>query len=143
MLTLDATDCALFRSDPDRWLKLRTRARWLSARYYGAPVYLVGSAVTSDDPRDIDVVVVLPVDLFVQCYGEPGDTFRQHFVSGAHVDDPPALWRRWARDCAKQGAAMTAELHRAVDFKVQSDRDAATISDAPRALLCHVAGGRW
>ena len=41
-------------------------ARRFSARYYGGPVYLVGSAVTSDDPRDLDLVVVVPKALVAQ-----------------------------------------------------------------------------
>lgn len=134
-------DCALFTHDPDRWHLLRSRARWLSARYYGAPVFLVGSAVTSPTPRDIDVVIVLPADLFVLVYGDGRDTLRD-FRSGADRDDPPMIWRRWARDCAKQGEAWTREVNRAVDFKVLPDNDAVTISDKPRVLLAHVGADR-
>lgn len=133
---------ALLRCQPLVYQRLLNRARWLSARYFGGAVYLVGSAVTSDDPRDIDIVVVIPTDLFLASYGEEGDTF-DTFRYGGDRPTPPKIWQRWARDCAKQGAAITRELGRAVDFKVQHDRDLRTVEDRPRMLLCHVAGGRW
>ncbi|MDO9016693.1 MAG: hypothetical protein Q8S73_37835 [Deltaproteobacteria bacterium] len=142
--TLAAEDLgpALLRREPHFHELLRIRARWLSARYYGGAVFLVGSAVTSDDPRDVDLVVVIPEALFLASYGDEGETF-ETFRCGPHHPTPPAIWRRWARDVARQGAELTSELRRAIDFKVQSDRDAATILDRPRHLLCHVAGGRW
>lgn len=133
---------ALLRVDPDLFHRLRVRARGLSARFYGCPVYLVGSAVTRDDPRDIDIVVVLPVDLFVAAYGDPGDDIT-HFLRAWGEPKPGRIWQRWARECAKQGASMTREFHRSVDFKVLHDRDVRTISDAPRVTLCHVDGGVW
>lgn len=133
---------ALLRCDPDLYARLLVHARGLSPRYYGAPVYLIGSSVTSDDPRDIDVLVVLPGDLFVASYGDPGDTldtFRRALGERA----VPNIYRRWARDCATQGARLALDLKRAVDFKVTHDRDLRTISDLPRVTLCHVAGGVW
>ena len=114
-------------------------ARRFSARYYGAPIYLVGSAVTSDDPRDIDLVAIVPKALFYASYGaasaeEGVELFR---VATACLDVPKP-WQRWARDCARQSTDLTMTLRRAVDFKVQSDRDAVTISDAPRVLLARL-----
>jgi len=142
--TISAEDLgpALLRVDPDLYSRLVARARGLSARFYGCPVYLVGSAVTRDDPRDIDVVVVLPTDLFVAAYGDPGDDIT-HFLRAWGEPKPARIWQRWARECAKQGAAMTREFHRAVDFKIMHDRDSRTISDLPRVTLCHVNGGVW
>lgn len=144
MLTLPEgdLDVALLRVDPDLFHRLRVRARGLSARFYGCPVYLVGSAVTREDPRDIDIVVVLPVDLFVAAYGDPGDDISAFHRAWAE-QVPAAIWRRWAGECAKQGAAMTREFHRSVDFKVQHDEDPRVVVERPRALLCHVNGGAW
>lgn len=90
----------------------------LSARYYGAPVYLVGSAVTSRDPRDIDIVIPLADELFVACYGDPGEDTAL-WRTGLRTPSPPPIWRRWARDCAKQSYAMTMYVRRAVDFTTQ------------------------
>jgi hypothetical protein len=36
--------------------------------FYGQPVYLVGSQLTKDDPRDVDIVIILPHDEFVLRY---------------------------------------------------------------------------
>ncbi len=129
--------CALLRREPETFVQLTIHARQLSARYYGGAVYLVGSAVTSDDPRDLDLVAVIPKDLFLASYGDPDDTWDTYRVA-THAAEPPAIWRRWARDCARQSAQLTMALRRAVDFKVQSDRDVVTIGDAPRVLLARV-----
>ena len=61
--------CALLRREPEVFVCLVMEARKFSARYYGGPVYLVGSAVTSDDPRDIDLVAIVPKALFYASYG--------------------------------------------------------------------------
>ena len=126
--------------DPELWRRLVARAWWLSARYYGAPVYLVGSAVTSDDPRDLDLVVILPDDLFVCCYGDRGDTIQTWRYGVGHPDHPGpvAIWRRWARDVARQGANLSVEMHRAVDFKTQPETFAAALDAMPRHLLARV-----
>ena len=127
--------------DPELWRRLVARAWWLSARYYGAPVYLVGSAVTSDDPRDLDLVVILPDDLFVAAYGDRGTKQAlNQWRYGPSLDpaDPPAIWRRWARDVARQGATLTAEFHTAVDFKTQCETFAAALDAMPRHLLARV-----
>lgn len=90
----------------------------LSARYYGAPVYLVGSALTSADPCDIDIVIPLDDELFLACYGDPGEDTAL-WRTGLRTASPPTIWRRWARDCVKQSYAMTMYVRRAVDFTTQ------------------------
>ncbi len=82
---------------------LLAAANPLSARYYQCPVYLVGSAMYSSDPRDLDVVIPIPEDLFVAMYGE----------------DDGTQWRLWARDISKQGRELTFACRRQVDFKTQ------------------------
>lgn len=135
--------CALLQREPEVFVQLVIRARQLSPRYYGGPVYLVGSAVTADDPRDLDLVVVVPKALFFASYGaDTADEGVGMFHVATHYAELPAPWRRWARDCARQSADLTIALRRAVDFKVQSDRDVVTISDQPRVLLAEVGGAR-
>lgn len=99
-------------------LRALTYANALSARHFGAPVYLVGSAVWNPDPRDLDVVVVLDDELFVACYGEQADVASKWDDTALAVWRTP-MWRRWARDCAKTSTKMTLFCRRAVDFKTQ------------------------
>ena len=48
----------------------KKQANWYAA-YYGAPVYLVGSALTKERPRDIDVRITLSDEEFWRFYGRP------------------------------------------------------------------------
>lgn len=149
--TLAADDLGplLLRSRPELFARLRARARWLSARYYGAPVYLVGSAVTRDDWRDIDLCVVLSPELFLAIYdgdkasGETASARLEAWRFGADRPTPPPIWQRWARDVAKQGANISAEFGLNVDFKVQHENAVACLEAMPRVTLCHVNGGVW
>lgn len=79
----------------------------VSARYYALPLYLVGSGLTSPDPRDIDLIVQVPDELFQAMY-EGGDE--------------KAFWKRWAGDCAKQGLELTMLCRRQVDFQTQPQK---------------------
>jgi hypothetical protein len=129
--------------DPACVERLRAQAPSLSMLYFGCPVYLVGGALTDPDPRDLDVVVPLPDDLFVQSYGEGRDGWnadKTFLAIGAWCDgrqnpDPPAIWRRWARDCAKQSEWLTAACHRRVDFKAQPAIQTQHHAAEPRRLL--------
>lgn len=125
-------------------LRLHAEAPGLSLLFFGCPVYLVGGALTDPDPRDLDVIVVLPDALFVQCYGDKGGWSADtaflalgEWSRGTHDPDPPRIWRRWARDCAKLNAELTERCHRRVDFKVQwATHAAAVFSGKPRRVLC-------
>lgn len=63
--------------DPARDHHLLTWERFLALRAWaqrvadaeGHPIYLVGSALTKDRPRDIDVSIIVPHDLFVARFG--------------------------------------------------------------------------
>ena len=113
--------------------RLRRDANAIGALYFGAPVYLVGGALTDLDPRDLDVAVVLDDELFVAAYGDDADsvvpsgmrrsTWFQGRVCQFSCDgitvDPGPMWRLWARDCAKWNARLTRTVHRRVDFKTQ------------------------
>lgn len=63
-------------------VRLAPWATWLSARYGGAPVYLVGGALrvtsTEDHPRDIDVVVEISQEDFRIRFGVDGYDFVDH-----------------------------------------------------------------
>lgn len=106
-------------------LRVWAQASGLSARYFGCPVYLVGGALRDDDPRDVDIVVAMPDDLFVHSYGDhPWRVGAVHdeldaWECSKNNAAPAPIWRRWARDCAKQSRLLTLSCARAVDFKVQ------------------------
>jgi hypothetical protein len=105
----------------------------LSAVYFGLPVYLVGGALTDPDPRDLDVVIILPDDLFAACYGDWGPLTEEHKKAGFTVAEREVglwcrgtlgreltpVWRRWARDCAKHNRSLSRQVGRRVDFKTQ------------------------
>ena len=111
--------------------RLRTHAFSLSALYFNRPVWLVGGALTDPDPRDLDVVIILPDALFVACYGsdiaasgcaadmDRVDRERGLWCGSGHSANPEPVWRRWARDCAKVSEQLTRSVWRRVDFKTQ------------------------
>lgn len=122
-------------------LRAWAQASGVSARYFGCPVYLVGGALRDADPRDVDLIVAMPDDLFVNSYGE--NPWR---VGGVRDEldawetskgdaNPAPIWRRWARDCAKQSAVLTKTCGRAVDFKVQPQRAFDAYATQPRIRL--------
>lgn len=135
--------------DAPLWrLLLPTHWRALSALYFGCPLYLVGGALRSDDPRDIDLVLVMPDELFVACYADGGA--HSPALAAKHVEawrelhcgapyKVTRLWERWAVDCAKHNRVLTLIGHRRVDFKTQPESYAATLAEHPRELLAHVA----
>ena len=96
-------------------LHLAGWANQMAARF-GFPVYLVGSSLTSPDPRDIDVRVVLSDDAFQARYG----------VLPQHADrDSWGQWgagsKRWGEDMAKISRQAAEALHRNIDFQVQAE----------------------
>ena len=109
-------------------IRMHAQAPGISMLYFGQPVYLVGKSLYScTDPRDIDVVVILPDDLFVAAYGDKErhqtdgikNAITQWMVDNSKTISPTKLWLRWARDMAKQNAFLTRVCDRRVDFKVQ------------------------
>jgi hypothetical protein len=52
-----------------RFLKIRTWAQTL-ADELKAPVYLVGSVLEKDIPRDIDISVIFPVKIYEERFGK-------------------------------------------------------------------------
>lgn len=90
------------------------------ARYYGCDFYLVGSAQYHPNPRDIDIVVKIPDELFLNMYGD-GGALGETLDTWAHAVDKweftSNIWKMWARDIAKQGKELTMIATRQVDFK--------------------------
>lgn len=108
-------------------------ANAVSARYYGCPVYLVGGALADPDPRDIDIVIPIPDPLFCSMYADGDPT--EDWTSGMDGRAATPTWRRWARDCAKQGREWTMFCARAVDFKTQPRKQFAAHDGKPRVRL--------
>jgi len=89
-------------------------ANQIAARY-GHPVYLVGSALVEEKPRDVDIVVILPDEEFTNRFGPWPETQ----MLGPIVTEGA---KRWAAECGKLARWVT-KYHPAVnvDFKVESD----------------------
>lgn len=117
--------------------RLRCVVNPTSMRYHGAPVYLVGGALRDEDPRDVDIVVVVPDQLFYYAYLAPDhsiDWMHKHWRYEGNTAFPERAWCRWARDCTKQARWLTIAAGCIVDFKVQFETEAAAY-DGPRVLL--------
>jgi hypothetical protein len=109
-----------------------------SMRYHGSPVYLVGGAVREEDPRDADIIIIMPDELFWRAYIYPDhsvDWMYKEWRYQGMTAEPSRCWLRWARDCSKQAAWLTRVIGGPiVDFKTQFETEAAAY-DGPRVLL--------
>lgn len=118
--------------------RLRFHVNPTSMRYHGSPVYLVGGALRDDDPRDVDIVIVMPDELFYRAYIYPDhhlDWMVKNWKYQGLGADPPRWWKRWARDCTKQARWLTVAIGGPiVDFKTQFATEAAAYT-GPRVLL--------
>lgn len=93
--------------------------RWanLISGFYGKPVYLVGSSTVKGNPRDIDVVCVIPDEEFMLRYQV--DSIEQwglRYRSGS-FDLHESTWR-WADDCCHKALQGMQFTHKYIDFKV-------------------------
>ena len=97
---------------------LQMWANSIAARL-NAHVYLVGSALVQENPRDIDIRVVLTAEQYEARYGERGWIERHLF---GPVEPSDGL-RRWLADCAKLGD-WAAKYHRMnIDFQIQHEQE--------------------
>ncbi len=91
--------------------------RWANIVYaqYGAPVYLCGSALRTDNenPRDWDIRVRLPSKVFTVRYGSP-DEWWQEGQTGFWTQ---IRWR-WVDDCRKQSERGAHYTGLNIDFEV-------------------------
>lgn len=134
-IVIDGEDLVL----PDTPLMRRVRgyAPGLSSRYFGCPVFLVGGALLDPDPRDVDLIVPIPDDVFVAAYGaldEPEHAMGR-WCGGSWGHDPPEIWRRWARDRARQSRELTLGCCRAIDFRTWPETQFYGFDDGRRPRL--------
>jgi hypothetical protein len=94
-------------------------ARFLAARF-SAPVLLVGSALYTDNPRDVDIRVVMDGEHFDARFG------------GGWYDAPPQLW---VRDMAKLSRDIAVELGMNIDLQVVPDYRLPQHAGKPRRIL--------
>jgi len=82
---------------------------------YGAPVYLVGSALLDSNmyPRDWDIRIMLSDAEFTRRYGNP----QTWHAEQAHKNWTRISWR-WSDDCVKQSKVESSILGVLVDFQV-------------------------
>jgi hypothetical protein len=116
-------------------LKFRRQANSIAARY-GAPVYLVGGALTDAQPRDFDIRVVLEDDEMARFYGIPGVTdVRVRSAITSAANDSEAWEHRRAYDNLKQSRQLSNRYRRNIDFQVQALHEADPYREAPRLRL--------
>lgn len=89
--------------------------RWANSIrvFYGHPVYLVGSQLTKENPRDVDVCCILPDDEFELRYG-PVDQWIDEGCSGLYTN----LRWNWGDDVVKKCMHGRKETKLEIDFKV-------------------------
>lgn len=110
------------------FLKIRSIAVEVSDAI-GYPVYLVGSVLYKDDPRDIDISVIMPIDEYEKRYGKLSDdphdrTGNLHISSAANVEYK-----------ARFMSALEHEYD--IDFKVCADT---WFTEKPKMLLAAPKG---
>lgn len=112
-------------------------ANWLASRF-NAPVYLVGSALVKERPRDVDIRVIMPDDEFCQRYGIRHWTDTE--LIGWDVSPPEVV--RFHEDMAHLNALATKLHSKGLNFDVQvhtveqqQHRDLAAGGPRPRIRL--------
>jgi hypothetical protein len=88
---------------------------------FGAPVYLVGSALKTKSPRDVDVRVEMGDQAFLDTIGRIADFGR-----------PGTRWAALCMAFAALGSQMTG---RSIDFQIQPEGIWFTYADEPRHRL--------
>ena len=101
------------------WLKpyLSKWACQIAGRF-NSPVYLVGSALYKEYPRDVDVVVILSNQDFVNRYGFSCDKTQDI------KDDPDESYLRYWNDVAKLTGWASGYHNLNLDFKIQDRAEA-------------------
>lgn len=84
--------------------------------YYGGPVYLVGSALDKEDPRDIDIRVVITNQDFERLFGKYED-FVVEYNSGKFGS---CSWR-WVEDRLKRCRTGYVETNANIDFSCYAE----------------------
>lgn len=110
--------------------KLEGWADQIFARY-GFPVYLVGSALTEQEPRDVDVIVLMPNDDWEARWG-PITEYKIARWSLKNKDWFMDTHRKFCTDMGKLSARAARILGMNIDFRVQPKCDC---QDGPRLRL--------
>ena len=95
--------------------------------FYGHPVYLVGSALIKDSPRDYDLICIIPDIEFITRYAY--DTLALHredeiikevekWELGCNDGLSGDTFWRWSDDCLKKSLSGTRYTRKYIDFKV-------------------------
>jgi hypothetical protein len=98
---------------------------------FGAPVYLVGSTLTEDAPRDVDISIVLSDEDFAGRYGDV-----QQWDSEMYGIEWGEARQRWAEDQVKLTRHLVTGYRMNVDLKIEPIfRAAAIYQGKPRVRL--------
>lgn len=83
--------------------------------HYGHPVYLVGSQLTDkENPRDVDIVLVLPNDEFTLRFGNVYEWIKE----GVTGNWTSIRWS-WSEECIKRWKEGCIETDLNLDFKIE------------------------
>ncbi len=100
---------------------------FIRSRYYNQEIYLVGSILSSLNPRDIDVIVEIEDGLFEAMYGKSlskNETVDTWIAAIKHWNKnlSPVMVTYWQTDTAKQGKELTLMCGLQIDFKTQPSK---------------------
>lgn len=127
------------------WLRVKLEgwANQMSMRFGGAEVYLVGSALRSPRPRDVDVSIIMADDAFRERYAVPSKVDPSAFMSGVHAPDWPRHLVTWGREVSKltHGAQRGLNVGLPLDVKIMHAKHATTHhAGKPRLRLDRLGG---
>lgn len=94
--------------------------RWanLMTDFYGHATYLVGSALIKDNPRDYDIVIIIPDVEFELRYKGLNNGDVKDFIQ----DLESGLWRKitwnWSDDCVHKSLHGMQYTWKYIDFKI-------------------------
>ena len=131
--------------DVSKRQRLHARARLVAVRFR-SPVYLVGSALTSPDPRDWDVRVVMTHSTFYDVFAadldlpqwdklQVDDSAAYTWKLEGQTGDWTALRRRWGRECVKLTENLAKHTKLNIDAQIQPVLEANFYKDEPAVML--------
>jgi len=135
--------------DPKKRKILHARSRLTSVRYR-SPVFLVGSALKAENPRDWDVRVVMTHRTFYQIFAAelniewgsllPEEAAAHQWMQEGRTGEWTALRLRWGSECVKQGDSLCNYTGLNIDFQIQpSLENDFYYKDEPRTFLARAA----
>lgn len=98
------------------------------AMKYGGPVYLVGGALTQENPRDYDIRIVITNQDCTRLFGEREPT--------RHITDfwSEAEWRQRSEGL-KQSRLLYSRVNYRLDVQIQNEDEASRYKDEARIRL--------